>query len=287
MSAPEVVTAAADLRRRLDTVREAGSSVGFVPTMGYLHEGHGSLVDASVAANDLTVVSVFVNPLQFAPSEDLADYPRDLDADVARCGDHGSDLVFHPTVDEVYPEGEDEPVAPGVVAGPLEGASRPTHFAGVATVVARLFRIVGPCRAYFGEKDFQQLAVIRGMVADLALPVEVVGRPTVREPDGLAKSSRNVYLRDEERRQATVLYRALRAGAAIVEDGERDPDAVIAAMEEVLAGAPLVETDYAALVESATFLAPDRLDAGDEVRLLVAARLGNARLIDNVGVVVT
>ncbi len=285
MSAPEVVTTAADLRRRLDTVREAGASVGFVPTMGYLHEGHGSLVDASVAANDLTVVSVFVNPLQFAPTEDLADYPRDLDADVARCGDHGSDLVFHPTVDEVYPEGEDEPVAPGVVAGPLEGASRPNHFAGVATVVARLFRIVGPCRAYFGEKDFQQLAVIRGMVADLALPVEVVGCPTVREPDGLAKSSRNVYLGDEERRQATVLYRALRAGAAIVEDGERDPDAVIAAMEEVLAGTPLVEIDYAALVESATFLAPDRLDAGDEVRLLVAARLGNARLIDNVGVV--
>ena len=142
MSAPDVVTTTADLRRRLDTVREAGASVGFVPTMGYLHEGHGSLVDVSVAANDLTVVSVFVNPLQFAPTDDLADYPRDFDADVARCGDHGSDLVFHPTVDEVYPEGEDEPVAPGAVAGPLEGASRPNHFAG--TRISRGAGVLSP-----------------------------------------------------------------------------------------------------------------------------------------------
>ena len=283
MRHPEVVGTVADLLERLDAARAAGASVGFVPTMGYLHQGHASLIDAAVAADDLTVVSIFVNPLQFAPGEDLADYPRDLDADLARCGEHGADLVFHPTAAEVYPEGTDEPVAVGVIGGSLEGASRPTHFAGVATVVARLFRIVGRCRAYFGEKDFQQLTVVHRMVADLELPVEVMGCPIVRESDGLALSSRNIYLEPDERRQAPVLYRALLAGVAAVEGGGVDPVAVVGAMEAVLADAPDLAVDYAALVESDTFAVPERIATGSEVRLLVAGRLGRARLIDNVG----
>ena len=283
MSRPEVVGSVADLQERLDATRAAGASVGFVPTMGYLHQGHASLIDAAVAADDLTVVSIFVNPLQFVPGEDLADYPRDLEADLACCGEHGADLVFHPTAGEVYPEGAHEPVAVGAVGGPLEGASRPTHFAGVATVVARLFRILGRCRAYLGEKDFQQLAVVRRMVADLDLPVEVVGCPIVRESDGLALSSRNVYLEPDERRQAPVLYRALRAGAAAVECGGADPVAVVGAMEAVLADAPDLAVDYAALVEPDTFAVPERIATGSEVRLRVAGRLGRARLIDNVG----
>tara|TARA_B100000315_G_scaffold33876_2_gene28589 strand:+ start:3484 stop:4347 length:864 start_codon:yes stop_codon:yes gene_type:complete len=285
MSLPDVVETVAGLQARLDAVRATGASVGFVPTMGYLHEGHASLVDAAVAADDFTVVSIFVNPLQFAPDEDLAEYPRDVEADLACCGDHGADLVFHPSVSEVYPVGAEEPVVVGAVGGPLEGASRPSHFAGVATVVARLFRIMGCCRAYFGEKDFQQMAVVRRMAVELELPVEVVGCPIVREADGLALSSRNVYLEPGERRQAPVLYRALLAGAAAVGNGEADPTVVVEAMEDVMSEAPDLVVDYSALVEPDTFVMPGRITTGAEVRLLVAGRLGRARLVDNVGAV--
>ena len=285
MSLPDVVETVAGLQARLDAVRATGASVGFVPTMGYLHEGHASLIDAAVAADDFTVVSIFVNPLQFAPDEDLAEYPRDVEADLACCGDHGADLVFHPSVSEVYPVGAEEPVVVGAVGGPLEGASRPSHFAGVATVVARLFRIMGCCRAYFGEKDFQQMAVVRRMAVELELPVEVVGCPIVREADGLALSSRNVYLEPGERRQAPVLYRALLAGAAAVGNGEADPTVVVEAMEDVMSEAPDLVVDYSALVEPDTFVMPGRITTGAEVRLLVAGRLGRARLVDNVGAV--
>ncbi len=285
MSLPDVVETVASLQARLDAVRATGASVGFVPTMGYLHEGHASLVDAAVAADDFTVVSIFVNPLQFAPDEDLAEYPRDVEADLACCGDHGADLVFHPSVSEVYPVGAEEPVVVGAVGGPLEGASRPSHFAGVATVVARLFRIMGCCRAYFGEKDFQQMAVVRRMAVELELPVEVVGCPIVREADGLALSSRNVYLEPGERRQAPVLYRALLAGAAAVGNGEADPTVVVEVMEDVMSEAPDLVVDYSALVEPDTFVMPGRITTGAEVRLLVAGRLGRARLVDNVGAV--
>ncbi len=205
----EVVTTIAALRARLDADRAAGRTVGFVPTMGYLHEGHASLVAAASSRCDTTVVSIFVNPLQFAPEEDLDAYPRDLDRDLALAAAAGADLVFHPSVDEMYPT----PVSTTVtVAGPsegFEGASRPTHFAGVATVVTKLFGIVGACHAFFGEKDYQQLAVVRRLAADLSLPVEVVGCPISREPDGLARSSRNVYLTEAERAAAPVLHRAL------------------------------------------------------------------------------
>ncbi len=282
----EVVATRALLTERLDAVRSSGASVGFVPTMGYLHEGHGSLVDASVASTDLTVVSVFVNPLQFGAGEDLDSYPRDLDADLELCGSRGASLLFHPGVEEVYPTGTALPAVPvGDVAGPLEGERRPGHFAGVVEVVARLFRAVGPCRAFFGQKDFQQLQVVRRMVVDLGLPVDAVGCPTSREHDGLARSSRNVYLTGAERAAAPVLHRALQAGAAAVALPGWDRTEVEAMMVGMLAGEPTASPEYAVVVDPDTLLPADDPISGRDLRLLVACGFGRARLIDNVGVV--
>ena len=282
----EVVATRALLTERLDAVRSSGASVGFVPTMGYLHEGHGSLVDASVASTDLTVVSVFVNPLQFGAGEDLGSYPRDLDADLELCGSRGASLLFHPGVEEVYPTGTALPAVPvGDVAGPLEGERRPGHFAGVVEVVARLFRAVGPCRAFFGQKDFQQLQVVRRMVVDLGLPVDAVGCPTSREHDGLARSSRNVYLTGAERAAAPVLHRALQAGAAAVALPGWDRTEVEAMMVGMLAGEPTASPEYAVVVDPDTLLPADDPTSGRDLRLLVACGFGRARLIDNVGVV--
>ncbi len=282
----EVVATRALLTERLDAVRSSGASVGFVPTMGYLHEGHGSLVDASVASTDLTVVSVFVNPLQFGAGEDLDSYPRDLDADLELCGSRGASLLFHPGVEEVYPTGTALPAVPvGDVAGPLEGERRPGHFAGVVEVVARLFRAVGPCRAFFGQKDFQQLQVVRRMVVDLGLPVDAVGCPTSREHDGLARSSRNVYLTGAERAAAPVLHRALQAGAAAVALPGWDRTEVEAMMVGMLAGEPTASPEYAVVVDPDTLLPADDPTSGRDLRLLVACGFGRARLIDNVGVV--
>lgn len=268
-----------ELRSRLDAARATGASIGFVPTMGYLHDGHASLMRAARSSTDLVVSSIFVNPLQFAANEDLSAYPRDLERDTELAEQAGVDLLFVPTVDVMYPFG---PVLTTVSVGELsqrwEGASRPTHFAGVATVVAKLFSIVGGCRAFFGEKDFQQLAVIRRMVADLSMPVDVVGCPIVRETDGLAMSSRNVYLDAVHREAATVLRRALDAGLAAAADSD-DPDVVMDAMRSVVLGEPLAELDYVAAVDAATLAVPEVL-AGP-CRLLVAARVGVPRLIDN------
>ena len=241
------------LRKELDAARAAGRTVGLVPTMGALHAGHASLIRRSAVECDLTAVTVFVNPLQFGPSEDFASYPRDLTTDIDVAGAAGAGLLFAPPVEEMYPDG-----APAVtvhVAGEdvLEGASRPGHFDGVATVVAKLFNLAGPCRAYFGEKDWQQLRVVRRLVADLSFPVEVVGCPTVRDDDGLALSSRNVRLSAEERRAATVLYRALRAYPT-------------RPMADVVAEEPLATLDYAEVLAD---------------RLVIAARIGGVRLIDN------
>jgi pantoate--beta-alanine ligase len=249
------------LRKELDTARAGGATVGLVPTMGFLHEGHASLIRRSAAECDVTAVTVFVNPLQFGPTEDLASYPADLDHDVAVASDAGAQVLFAPPVDDMYPGGR-----PGVTvhvegADTLEGASRPGHFDGVATVVAKLFNLAGPCRAYFGEKDWQQLEVVRRLAADLSFPVEVVACPTVREADGLACSSRNVRLSPAERAAATVLYRALTAAA-----GDPDPRR---RMAEAVAGEPLATLDYAEVL-------PDRL--------LIAARIGGVRLIDNLEV---
>ena len=282
----EVLTTTAETRSRLDAVRASGRTVGLVPTMGYLHEGHRSLMDRSVASCAVTLVTIFVNPLQFGANEDLATYPRDLQRDVTMCTDAGVDIVLHPSVEEMYPYGTPTLTSISVarVSEPMEGASRPTHFAGVATVVAKLFNIAGPCSAFFGEKDWQQLAVIRRMVADLSFPVSVVGCPTVREPDGLAMSSRNAYLTAEERAAAPVVHWALVAGAAAVAAGERSAARVRELMADLIRAEPLADLDYAEVVSAATLEAVDPL-AG-ELRLLAATRFGRARLIDNEGAVV-
>lgn len=274
----------ASFRAALDSERRRDNTVGLVPTMGYLHAGHRSLIDAATSGNDVAALTIFVNPLQFAPTEDLATYPRDLERDLAMARDAGVAHVFAPTVNEMYPEPVATTVSVSGVSAALEGASRPTHFDGVATVVAKLFAIAGPVRAYFGEKDFQQLAVVRKMAFDLSLPVEVVGCPTVRETDGLALSSRNVYLSPAERAAAPVLQRALQAGARAIEAGELDPRTVRKRMAEVVATEPLATLDYAEVVDAATFEVPDPL-AG-ELRLLIAARFQKARLIDNIGATV-
>lgn len=271
----------AELRAVLDRARAQGRTVGFVPTMGYLHAGHASLM-AAARAHDVVVTSIFVNPLQFGPSEDLDAYPRDLTGDTALADRHGVDLLFVPSTVEMYPHQIRTTVSVSGVSAALEGRARPTHFDGVATVVAKLFAIVGPCHAYFGEKDFQQLAVVRQLVADLSIPVDVVGCPTVREPDGLAMSSRNAYLTPAERAAAPVVHAALQAGRQAVLDGVTDPAAVRAVMADVIAAEPLAELDYAEVVDAATFEVPDPLRGG--LRLLAAVRFGKARLIDNVGV---
>ena len=276
-----VVRSIRELRAVLTEARRRGDDVGFVPTMGSLHDGHRSLMRRAVSENATTLASVFVNPLQFAPTEDLDRYPRDLERDVQMAADEGIGMVFAPDQHEMYPERMMTTVSVAGVSEPLEGASRPSHFAGVATVVSKLFSIAGPCRAYFGEKDFQQLAVIRRMVFDLSMPVEVVACPTIREADGLAMSSRNVNLVPDARRAAPVLYRALQAGKQSIEAGERDPEAVRATMRALIDREPIIALDYAEVVDASTFVIPSPLRG--TLRLLVAARLPNARLIDNIG----
>jgi pantoate--beta-alanine ligase len=281
----EVHETIADLRAALEPARRAGKPVGLVPTMGALHEGHASLITRAASECDVVVTTVFVNPLQFGANEDLGSYPRSLASDIFLADESGATLVFAPSVDEMYGSGTATTVAvEGALTDVLEGASRPAHFDGVTTVVAKLFAIVGACRAYFGEKDFQQLAVVRRMASDLSMPVTVVGCPTVRDADGLALSSRNAYLDADERRVAPTLHRALVAGADCIRAGERSPATVIDAMTAVIAAEPRFGLDYAAVVDAATFCTPDPLKG--DVRLLAAARLGKARLIDNLGVTV-
>jgi pantoate--beta-alanine ligase len=282
----EVLTAKAAMRAHLDGLRAEGLTVGLVPTMGALHDGHLSLVRAAAAECDVVAITIFVNPLQFAAGEDLDAYPRPLERDLELAAGAGVTVAFTPDTAEMYPTPTATNVHVEGLTAVMEGAARPTHFDGVTTVVTKLFNIAGPCRAYFGEKDFQQLSVVRRMAADLDQPVTVVGCPIVREPDGLAMSSRNVYLSPDERAAAAVLNRALRAGAALVEQGERSPAAVAAHMAEVVATEPRARLDYAEAVDPGTLRAPDRLVTGHEVRLLVAAGLGSTRLLDNVGVLV-
>ncbi len=271
------------LRKALDTERAAGRRVGLVPTMGALHDGHLSLVRRAATECDAVAVTVFVNPLQFGPGEDLHSYPCDLEGDVALASGAGATHVFAPSVAEMYPEEVLTSVQVAQLGDGLEGRSRPGHLAGVATVVAKLFAISGACRAYFGEKDYQQLLVVGRMASDLSFPVEVVGCPTVRHPDGLALSSRNAYLSPPERQAATVLYRALEAGRALVEGGGVDGPAVRWAMASVIDREPQARLDYAEVAAAHTLEPVDRL-SGD-VRLLVAARVGRARLVDNMGAV--
>ncbi|MGH9282138.1 MAG: pantoate--beta-alanine ligase, partial [Acidimicrobiales bacterium] len=245
-------------------------SVGLVPTMGALHEGHLSLMRRAVEECDVVAATIFVNPLQFGPSEDLDAYPRDLHADAVKAEAAGVDVLFAPPAEEMYPGRPLTTVHVAILGDSREGASRPAHLDGVATVVAKLFAIAGPCRAYFGEKDYQQFQLVRRLAADLSFPVEIVACPTVREADGLALSSRNAYLSPAERAAAPVLYRALLAGKARVEQ-RAEPAEAAAAMAGVVAAEPLAQLDYAEA----------EIECGRAVRLYVAARIGTARLIDN------
>jgi pantoate--beta-alanine ligase len=269
------------LREACEAARAEGQTVGFVPTMGALHAGHRSLIARAREECGLVAVSIFVNPLQFGPSEDLASYPRDPDRDVALLERTGVDVAFTPSADEMYPSGRpDVTVDPGPIGERLEGASRPGHFRGVCTVVAKLFGLVGPSRAYFGEKDAQQLAVVRRMVADLDLPVEVVPCPTARERDGLAVSSRNARLSPDERHAAACLYESLARAAWLVEGGERDVGVLKAEMAKRVGMEPRARLDYVAVVDEDTFEEADRLRGRS--RALIAAHIGSTRLIDNV-----
>jgi pantoate--beta-alanine ligase len=275
------VTTVAELRAACDRARAAGRSVGLVPTMGYFHAGHRSLMQAARGATEFVVVTLFVNPTQFGPTEDLDAYPRDLAADAEAAAAEGVDALFVPTVEEMYPDGA--PRTTVHVAGLTEGlcgASRPVHFDGVTTVVAKLFAIAGPCTAFFGRKDYQQLAVIRRMVRDLNLPVTVQGCPLVREPDGVAMSSRNAYLTPEERAAARVLSSALRAAAGAASAGERYAAALENLVREHVAREPLVALEYAEVRDADTLEPVSEVDHA--VVLAVAAAVGRARLIDNV-----
>jgi len=280
----EILHDPATARVRLDEIRSTGSTVGLAPTMGALHAGHVSLIAAAAQANDVAVVTIFVNPLQFAADEDLDSYPRTVEADLALAATAGATVAFVPSVADMYPVANWTSVSVANISDRWEGASRPTHFAGVATVVTKLFNIVGPCRAYFGEKDFQQLAMLRRMVTDLNQPVEIVGMPTIRDDDGLALSSRNRRLLPEHRAQAPVVARALRAGITAIDNGEVDPAVVERVIRDELATAPDGEPEYVAVVEADTLVRPDRL-AG-EVRVLTAVQFGDVRLIDNMGTTV-
>jgi pantoate--beta-alanine ligase len=269
----------AELAAVTRALRGAGRRIAFVPTMGALHEGHRELIRHArrLPGATVTAVSIFVNPLQFGPGEDLDRYPRPLEDDVRACREERAELVFVPSAADLHLDGLATTVHPGPLGDELEGASRPGHFAGVLTVVAKLLHIVAPDAVFLGEKDYQQLVLVRRMVRDLDFPVHVVGVPTVREPDGLALSSRNAYLSPAERRRATVLHRALAAGAGV---SARGPEAVLAAARAVLAEEPEVDVDHLELRDAE--LGPAR--EGAVARLLVAARVGTTRLIDNVPV---
>ena len=260
----------------------AGEAMGFVPTMGALHAGHMALVEAARRANGQVAASIFVNPTQFGPNEDLAKYPRTFEADVRLLERSGVELLFAPTAGEMYPEGFATAIDVGPVGARLDGASRPGHFVGVATVVAKLFGIVQPTRAYFGQKDAAQVAVLRRMVRDLSLPVELVVCPTVRETDGLALSSRNRYLSAAERGEALALSRALAAAEAAFADGVRADGGLLRAAGAVLRRVPGVSVDYLALVDPDTLEPLEFVDAGRVGLLAVAAWVGATRLIDNV-----
>ncbi len=277
----QIVEPIQEMQKALEPYRAAGKSIGLVPTMGYLHSGHMSLVKRARAENDVVVMSIFVNPTQFSPAEDFEGYPRDLAHDAGLAKKAGVDFIFAPEADEMYPDGYgtfvevDGPETKGMCA-----AGRPSHFRGVATVVEKLLDIVSPDRIYFGQKDAQQLAVIRKMVKDLNIPVEIIQCPIVREPDGLAMSSRNVYLRPDERQAATVLYKALKRGAALVEHGERSSAKIIDAVKRVIASEPKADLEYVEIRELPGFTAPNTVSG--EFMIAVAARFGRARLIDNV-----
>ncbi|MCI5730933.1 MAG: pantoate--beta-alanine ligase [Eubacterium sp.] len=275
----QIVATVEEVRAQVRAWRQEGLSVGLVPTMGYLHEGHKSLIDKAVEQNDRVVVSVFVNPIQFGPGEDLATYPRDLDRDAALCENAGANLIFHPEPENMYFDDFCTYIDMDGLTKGLCGKTRPTHFRGVCTVVGKLFNIVQPDRAYFGQKDAQQLAVIRRMVRDLNFNLEIVGCPIIREEDGLAKSSRNTYLSPEERKAAVILHKGLTRGEELVNQGEKNANVVKAAIREVIESEPLAKIDYVEIVDFDNMKEIETLER--PFLAAVAVYIGKTRLIDN------
>lgn len=276
----QIISTIAAMQERLRDHRRAGKTIGLVPTMGYLHQGHMELVRRARAENDVVVASIFVNPLQFAANEDLDKYPRALERDSAMLREGGVDILFAPGVSDMYPRPMETVVDVPKLGAQLEGEVRPGHFAGVATVVTKLFNIAGPDRAYFGEKDYQQLQIIKRMAEDLAQPVQVIGVPTVREGDGLACSSRNVYLSDAERRAAVIVPRALEEAQRLIDAGVRDPVALEQAVADFIGAEPLAAPEVVAVRHAETLERLDRLD-GAHALILLFIRFGSTRLLDN------
>ncbi len=275
----KIVKTVDEVRKQVKEWRSKGYSVGLVPTMGYLHEGHKSLITSAVSQNDKVVVSVFVNPMQFGPTEDLESYPRDMDRDAKVCEDAGASLIFNPEPSEMYHDDFSSFVDMGTLTGGLCGKSRPIHFRGVCTVVSKLFNIVTPDKAYFGQKDAQQLAVIRHMVSDLNFGIEIVGCPIIREEDGLAKSSRNTYLNENERNAALILSKSLNEGRRLIEAGEKDAAKIKQAITDYINTEPLAKIDYVEIVDWNTLEPVSKLDR--PILAAIAVYIGKTRLIDN------
>ena len=275
----EIVNTIQEVRTQVKGWKKEGLSVGLVPTMGYLHEGHQSLIQRAVEKCDRVVVSIFVNPMQFGPTEDLESYPRDLDADAALCEKTGANLIFHPEVEEMYENGFCSFVDMNGLTGELCGKTRPVHFRGVCTVVSKLFNIVTPDQAFFGQKDAQQLAVIKRMVKDLNMDIQIVGCPIIREADGLAKSSRNTYLSVEERKAALILSKTIFMGKELVENRTRDASALIKVMKQSIDTEPLAKIDYVEVVSMDTIEKTDHIYGN--VLIAMAVYIGKTRLIDN------
>ena len=294
-----------EIQRIADRAREKGEIIGLVPTMGYFHEGHLSLMREARRKSDLLVVSIFVNPTQFGEGEDFRSYPRDLKRDLKLAKEIGVDVIFSPDVKEMYPKGFLTYVDVGEIGSILEGAARPGHFRGVATIVAKLFHAVKPHQAYFGQKDFQQSVVIKKMVEDLDMDVEIVVLPTIREKDGLATSSRNVYLKEEERKAAPLLYKSLKLAEELIKKGERDSKKITRRMKELIGKEKLVKLEYIAITDPETLKEVKRINpirsprqrrgirpqrgriTSNGVNISLAAKIGRARLIDNITVEVS
>lgn len=275
----KIINTVDEIRAIVKEWRDSGLSVGFVPTMGYLHEGHQSLIAKSVSQNDRTVVSIFLNPIQFAPTEDLESYPHDPERDAKLCEVTGADIIFRPEVNEMYHDGFCTYADMDILTENLCGKSRPTHFRGVCTVVLKLFNIVKPDKAYFGQKDAQQLAIIKRMVRDFNIDIQIVGCPIVREPDGLAKSSRNTYLDKEERKAALILSSSLKKGMELIKTGETDSRNIIAEITKVINSEPLANIDYVSVVDAITMQNVEKIES--DVLVAIAVRIGKTRLIDN------
>lgn len=274
----QIVKTVDEVRNIVKAWKKEGKTVGLVPTMGYLHEGHKSLIERAVKENDRVVVSDFVNPTQFGPNEDFESYPRDINADAKLCDEAGASIIFYPEADEMYDNALTF-IDMNKITKVLCGKSRPIHFSGVCTVVGKLFNIVAPDRAYFGEKDAQQLCVIKKMVKDLNFDIEIIGCPIIRESDGLAKSSRNTYLNEEERKEALCLSRALNYAKKMIKDGEKDADMIKEKMIEIIDKEPLSKIDYVEIVDLNTLETVDTIDG--EILCAVAVFIGKTRLIDN------